>query len=90
MRIARQIQLPDLKSLEGKVSPSVMEFLMSLYGHLQAYNKQVQETISGNTKSGTEIIDNGTARITKVYKEGRLISVTAGASSGATLSWTDA
>ncbi len=89
MRIARQIQLPDLKNLEGKVSQPLLGFFVSLYSSLQSYNRQIQETISGNTKSGTEIVDDGTTRMTKVYKEGRLTSVVTEASSGVLISWTD-
>jgi len=90
MRIPKQIPLPALQPLTGKIQPSLMKFLAALYRALQQYNVSVQETIAGNTKSGVAVMDDGTTRVTLTFTEGKLTGATQADSTSAEVTWTDA
>lgn len=85
MLIAKQIQITKTAPVAGGTAD-----LGRLARELQAYNLTVQAAIAGNTKSGTLVIDNGTARLTLTFAEGKLSNVVSAASSGAALTWTAA
>ena len=88
MRLPKTINLPspDIHRIKNL---NLLSYTNALNHAVREYVRILHDALVANTKTGTEIIDDGTTRITKIYTEGLLTSVTTAASSGVLISWTE-
>ena len=88
MRLDKGFQLPDPNLVQG-LEPAVKTYLTRINGRIRDLARDTLDEIAYNGVSGTEVIDDGTTRLTRVIVNGKITSITTAASSGATISWTE-
>jgi len=96
VRIATRRSLPDPRAKklgvkdDGTINDDLLFYLLAVNEEIQGLNRQLADTVR-ETATGTLILDDGANwRLTVVLVQGKVKSVTTGATVAATATWTAA